>query len=632
MAPDVESEPAPLLVNKGKDKARDATERTPLLQSGSSSSVRTQDPRPPAQRRIGLRLVYIFLITTLICICALAIIVILAWSYSSRASDMSPEDILHKALIVQGPDRVDVLNVSFSDGIWVNVEGSIGLDAGAAVGINSDPGDGFLDKIWKSLGRWGVRNLDNVSVWTSTINITTRSDPPVFLASVDIPPFQIPLTVDPPADHTWLQHISAPVLIKPTSRTSDLLHFAQDSWRNGQVMVNTEVTTVDVRGGELSTSSWKRRLHRRLSDVETALSLKVPALPGFPHPGRHTPIPPLADLVTLRSFELANEAEKLILQAVATIVDPAPTKFSITTPTFPFVVSLLSDSSSPIPIASVQTDPFRLTHPNITLDISGYVLPLPPDAFPALSAFLSHYLAARSNPISISTPLIPDLTIEATFPAPSPKPQILRNVTIHDMKIKPGNSFLASGTILAHVILPKGMNIDLNVQRVLPDVLVFDGEVPDDVHIGIPPVQPLPDPLPEGAFGHIRPDDWLKARCVSIEHDEEAGSSYAVSAKIVDVPLEVLPGRQKEFSNFVTKIVFGTGAVAGILGTAAVGVDVRGIPTQGRGSSNGMELNGLPFRGSVKVGKGSLFRPAAFGTTENWRNAWRKFIPRHHLP
>ncbi|KAJ3881641.1 hypothetical protein F5051DRAFT_95809 [Lentinula edodes] len=633
MSSNAEVEAAPLAAHKdkGKGKARDVTERTPLLASSSSNSIPTENSMPRGQiRRLGIRLVCIFLTALLICICALAIIVILAWSYSSRASDMSPDDILHKALVMQGPDRVNVLNVSSSEGIWVHVEGRFGLDAGAVVGVNSDPGDGILDRIWKSLGRWGVRNLDTVSVWTSTINITTRSDPPVFLASVDIPPLQIPLTVDPPSGYSWLQHVSAPVLIRPTSKTSDLLHFAQDSWRNGQIMVQTEMSTIDVRGGELAALSWKSRLHRQLADVETALSIKIPDLPGFPHPDRNAPIPPLADLVTLHSFQLSSAVEKLAIQAVATMVDPAPINFNVTVPTLPFVVSLLSESSSLTPIASVQTDPFALTHPNITLSITGHVSSLPPDAFPVLSAFLTHYLAGRSNLISISTPLVSDMTIEANFPAPNPKPQILRNVTIHDMRIKPGNTFLASGTVLAHVVLPKGMDVDINVKRVLPDVLVFDGEVPDDVHIGTPPVQPLPNPLPEGAFGHIRPDDWLKSRCVSIDHEEGQGSSYAVSAKIVDVPLEVLPGRQKEFSDFVSKIIFGKGAVAGILGTAAVGLDVHGIPTQGPGPSDGMELNGLPFRGSVQLGKGNLFHHIASAMTEKWTEVWQKFIPHHH--
>ena len=72
--------------------------------------------------------------------------------------------------------------------------------------------------------------------------------------------------------------------------------------------------------------------------------------------------------------------------------------------------------------------------------------------------------------------------------------------------------------------------------------------------------------------------------------------------------------------------------MAGILGTAAVGVDVRGIPTQGKGSSNGMELNGLPFRGSVKLGKGNLFHSVTSGATEKWKDIWHKFLPHLHAP
>lgn len=177
------------------------------------------------------------------------------------------------------------------------------------------------------------------------------------------------------------------------------------------------------------------------------------------------------------------------------------------------------------------------------------------------------------------------------------------------MKFKPGNTFLASGTVLAHVVLPRGMNLDLSVKHVLPDVLVFDGEVPDNVHIDTAPESPpLPDPLPEGAFGHIRPEDWLDSRCVAIEPIEGEGSTFAVSAKLVDVPLEVLPGRQKEFSNFVSKLIFGNSAIAGILGSAAIKVTVPGIPFEGPEPTDGLELDGLPFRGSVKLGKGSFLR------------------------
>lgn len=122
---------------------------------------------------------------------------------------------------------------------------------------------------------------------------------------------------------------------------------------------------------------------------------------------------------------------------------------------------------------------------------------------------------------------------------------------------------VASGTIFAHVILPKGIHVGVNVTRVLPDVLVFDGPVPDDAGVSnnvydnepdIPPAPPLPDPLPERAFAHIRPDAWLNATCVRIDTDADTGTTVEVLAQLVDVPLDVLPGRDREFRNFVGKV------------------------------------------------------------------------------
>ena len=163
------------------------------------------------------------------------------------------------------------------------------------------------------------------------------------------------------------------------------------------------------------------------------------------------------------------------------------------------------------------------------------------------------------------------------LPAPNPKPQVLRDVTIRDMKINPfGSNFLASGVVEGKIVLPKGINIDLEVSNIFPDVLIFDGELPgnvrflepgpttqrhhrndSDIHLPPPPPEPpLPSPLPSHAFARVRPDDWLPSLSARIEppEGENAGPTYVLSAKVVDIPLEVLPGRQKEFSNFVTKV------------------------------------------------------------------------------
>ncbi|ESK96511.1 hypothetical protein Moror_7019 [Moniliophthora roreri MCA 2997] len=599
-------------VDKGKGKAQDEpTERTPLLGSsagGSSSELDTTPSYP--HRNITTTLLNVFLGTLILCIIAFIVFALLTWSYVSRASDLSPEDVLHRAVVFEGPQKVIVINTSWTEGMWVNVEGRVGVDAGSVLGVNRDPdgGDGFLKNIWKSLGRWGIQELHQVTVKTSTINITSQYDTTIVLASLDIPPLDIHLTADPPSDHSWLHRVSTPVLMRPTHNTSALIDFARETWRLGHVAVRTEVANLDVQGGRLHGDSWRGMLHRTMSDVKTLLTMKIPLLPGFPQPGKNTPFPSIAELITLCNFTLSTVTDHLMIDAVATVVDPAPPNFALTTPSLPFIVSLVSNTSSPIPVASVTSKPFNLTHPNITLDISGRVLPLSPEALPLLSTFISRYLTALSNPIVISTPLVPDLEVDVDFPPPNVRPRILRNVTIHDMKIKPGNTFLASGTVYGRIVLPPGMNVGLDVKRVLPDVLVFDGEVPDSLSSSPPPRRPLPDPLPEKAFGHIRPDDWLVSRCVAVEPEDGDGATFAVTAKIVDVPLEVLPDRHQEFSDFVGKVIFGRdGALAGILGSTDVGVLVQGLPLPGPEHGDGMVLSDLPFKGSVRIGKRNLF-------------------------
>ena len=107
----------------------------------------------------------------------------------------------------------------------------------------------------------------------------------------------------------------------------------------------------------------------------------------------------------------------------------------------------------------------------------------------------------------------------------------------------------------------------LQVDAVYPQLLVYDGPVPDGEPTGaedllegddddddLPDEMPLPDPLPANAFAHIRPGQWLDSISVPLGHQDGEGSVFAVSAKIVDIPLEVLPGRQREFSNFVGKV------------------------------------------------------------------------------
>jgi hypothetical protein len=269
---DEQSEP----IHKGKGRAQqEATERTPLLIPASPSLAPLDDSPTPAlaRRRLWSKLTFVFLLSLSLCIIIFVLLALLAYSYASYAWGASPEEIMNQALVVRGPDRVDVLNLTSDGGIWVNVEGRMGLDAGRVIGVNSDPGkDGLFRNIWKSMGRWGVQRVDRVSVSLSTVIISSEQDPSTVLASVQPSPVEIPLTANPPSDaKSWLTKISIPLLVYPTSNTSALIRFVQEAWRHGTAAVQADVVRAVVRGGGLDEYSWRRQLQGEVTGIKIAL-------------------------------------------------------------------------------------------------------------------------------------------------------------------------------------------------------------------------------------------------------------------------------------------------------------------------------------------------------------------------
>jgi len=368
---------------------------------------------------------------------------------------------------------------------------------------------------------------------------------------------------------------------------------------------------------------------------------------SLPSPGDGQSLPSISDLIHLSRFSLSSSPDNLVIDATATMINPAPSSITFTSPPLPFVVWIdppnVTTVQSLVPLASVTAEPFTLTHPNITLSLHGNVLPISQSAAPALSSLISDYLSGIDHPISITSPfeLFSDYTAHAKFPAPHPRPEVLRNVTIEGMKISAsGTTIFASGVAHARIALPKGMDMTLLIDRILPDVLIFDGPLPsasstvspllttrttitttknDDDEGDVPPAPPLPSPLPQRAFARVRPDTWLAAQSSPTtprrDWNEQGSTTLRISAWFADVPLEVLPGREREFRSFVTKVIFGPsgGAVAGVQGIAAVCVQLDGLsigqPEEGDGEvgSGDMVLMGLPFQGSVRVGRKGLW-------------------------
>jgi hypothetical protein len=88
--------------------------------------------------RLLSTLTTVFLITLSISILLVLLLLSLAYSYGAKASHLSNDDILNSGLVFRGPDAIDVLNVSMRGDVWVRLDGRVGFDAGAVIGVNPD--------------------------------------------------------------------------------------------------------------------------------------------------------------------------------------------------------------------------------------------------------------------------------------------------------------------------------------------------------------------------------------------------------------------------------------------------------------------------------------------------------------
>lgn len=267
-------------LDKGKGRAENPTERTPLLFNGTAQASSYYDERTAVSPEVSTRslrswLTVIFLSSLTLCILIFVAGALLAWTYAAKISTASPEEIVQNALVFRGPESVNVINMTSTGGVWVKVDASLGVDAGSVIGVNSDPDqDGILRGFWKSLGRWGVGRLNQVTVSLSRIDIVSNAEPSIVLVSIETQPIAVPLTTNPPSDGSWLTPVSAILLIQPSNDTNALLHFMRRSWQAGSFAIRVDVERASIRGGSLYENSWRSKLHKDLLDVRTFLRVE----------------------------------------------------------------------------------------------------------------------------------------------------------------------------------------------------------------------------------------------------------------------------------------------------------------------------------------------------------------------
>src|ERR1700722_15645882 len=170
----------PPALDKGKGKATTSTselsERSPLLTSQSHVSHNEAQASALDRQRLYSKLTYVFLVSLFVSLVFVSVLAFIVYSYAARASEIYPKDLWDRGLCFGGLDRVDVLDIPGDGTIRLEVEGRVGLDAGALLGMNRDKEDAWWMAAWKALGRWGVYKLDRVSVELTAIHLSSKEE------------------------------------------------------------------------------------------------------------------------------------------------------------------------------------------------------------------------------------------------------------------------------------------------------------------------------------------------------------------------------------------------------------------------------------------------------------------------
>ncbi|KAG9023946.1 hypothetical protein FRB95_012296 [Tulasnella sp. JGI-2019a] len=649
---------------KGKGRATNGShdERTPLLNGEPSS--RGEEATPDATGRSAWTHRLIRTSMVLLALCGLGILLFLiaaSYSFASFASHIEPQAMFDQGAIVwKGPSDIKIVDMS-PTGVVMRVEGSIGIDADWIMGLDMNSGTNMrlsvLEGARKALGRWLVKKADTVTVTVGDMRLYTpysRSQhrtPDAPLLSVFLPSITVPLTTRRSrfgaSDDSWLTRLSIPMLVYPHENTTLLTEFAKDAMQMRRVLARAAVDSMQLDVGD--GKQWWQPPSIVRPGVEKIIKYELPALP--PTNGDD----PIMSLIHLRSYSMTTNPPKppqISASADMTNFMPISNPLSDKELKLPLemTVTLLpveelnpkpapsdsNDTSLGAMIARITETSVSLTHPNISIDITGSVFPLSRSAAPYLSAFITRYLNAKDSPILLTTPPPFLLSLRTVFPGPKERPKIVKTIHMKDMKLHTDgdNGLSVSGTIEAGITLPDAISdVQMEVDRILPDILLFDGPPPpefgistsvvDTPSVSFPgddwvlvtedgedddepepfPAPPLPDPLPERAWGRIRPKLWLNATSEPAPDPTSPGKNLTlVTSPFENLPLQLLPGRNAVFRQFVQKLVFKGSAVAGMRGVTAVRVDLEGLVLSD-GDGHGMEIKGIALEGAFEIRK-----------------------------
>ncbi|KLT41646.1 hypothetical protein CC85DRAFT_286302 [Cutaneotrichosporon oleaginosum] len=560
----------PTAKDKGKARAAPPTERSPLLGDPSSSSSSSLPPAcvqaPPRPRRLG---VYVALLALL---ASVGFIAILAASFvpSEREIQDLPDSFKY------GTPTLHIQNVS-DEGVRVNVTLSGGLDIDSALALDGRRGSSW----WQGLRRGAAHAVplpDTVRVTIPQLQVYPRGG--------GLPLLNITFPGDilvPLVRGDELRPLSVEAVGAPIASVGEIWGWVQKAWAAGDAEVILGVPEAQARLLGFTFTQ---------ADLAFPIKFDVPALPNFPQPGKKLD---LSKLVTLHNYTFTNR-DGLRIIALAALPNPGVADIP-----FPLPFAIEYEGAR---MAEVVANTASVSKERIELSLEGDIMAT--SSSDALGKFLRRFLHGQDSPITVrglhdmprrykgpSPPqfvlqTLPSLSLNLKFPAPHPAPQIVRSVTVEGMKLGGGDAIEASGTVVALVQLPDGLEgVDLNVSAIQPDVLIYDGPaISDD--------RPDPRNPPQGAFARIHPSHFLHSTTVRSD-DPATPDALVVRAPFENVPLDVLEGRESIFRAFVSKVIFKGGASAGIGGVVDVRADL--------GVGEDIEIGDLPVTGDFWVGR-----------------------------
>ncbi|GMK56984.1 hypothetical protein CspeluHIS016_0308240 [Cutaneotrichosporon spelunceum] len=561
---------------KGKARADPPSERTPLLPSTfSSTSASPSQPvcdqaAPSRPRRWRI---YMALMAFLTCA---GFVALLAASFVPSEQEIQdlPESFKY------GSPTLHILNIN-DNGVHVNVTVMGGLDTDAVLAVDGRRGQGW----WQSVRRSAAGSLplpDRVRVTIPQLLVYPCGGGPPLL-NVSLPgEILVPLVRG-----DELRPLAVEALGSPIASVGEIWSWAQKAWETGDAEIVLGIPEAQARLLGITFSQ---------ADLAFPIKFDVPALPNFPKPGKMLD---LSKLVTLHNYTF-NNADGLRIEALASLPNPG-----IDDIPFPLPFSIEFEGAR---MAEVVARKATISNKTIELALEGDIVAASAaGSSDALGNFLRRFLHGQDSPIVVRglhdmprryqgpTPpqfvlqTLPSLKLDLTFPAPHPAPQIIRSVTVEEMKFGGGEGIEASGTVVAVVQLPPGLEgVNLNVSSILPDVLIFDGSAGghDD--------RPDPHNPPEGAFARIHPAHYLNATTAR-SNDPATPDALVVRAPFANVPLDILEGRDSIFRGFVSKVIFKGGANAGIGGVVDVQADLD--------VGDDIEIGDLPVTGDFWVGR-----------------------------